>query len=443
MLQVKGIGPKKIRLLWKELGLESVGELYYACLENRLTLLKGFGEKTQESIKLNIEFLQQYAHHFLYAALEEIYPDIAAQLEQEKIQFAAVGAFARRELTLEKIDILIADESHQVKLETQYNRYPVQFHFCKTTEFAEKQLALSSDEAHFKKILSKIGTGKNNFKTEADIYEAAGLPFIPAELRDDRLEWELARQDHLKDLLEVKDIKGVIHTHTKYSDGMNTIGEMADLCIQKGFEYLVISDHSKSAFYANGMNEAQIEKQHREIDALNENLAPFKIYKSIESDILFDGSLDYPDAVLRSFDLVIASVHSQLKMNEEKATERLLIALENPYTTILGHMTGRLLLSRPGYPVDHNKIIDACAANRVIIELNANPHRLDIDYTWISRCQDKGVMISINPDAHNLLGISDIHYGVLAARKGGLLKQNTLNTLSKIDFERYIGSKNK
>ena len=182
---------------------------------------------------------------------------------------------------------------------------------------------------------------------------------------------------------------------------------MADECIKRGFEYLVISDHSQSAFYANGLKEDRIIAQHKQIDELNARLNPFKIFKSIESDILYDGKLDYPDHILKTFDLVIASVHSILKMNEEKAMSRLITAIENPYTTILGHMTGRLLLSRNGYPVDHKKIIDACVANNVVIELNAHPRRLDIDWKWIDLAIEKGALLSINPDAHALDGFDD------------------------------------
>ena len=190
---------------------------------------------------------------------------------------------------------------------------------------------------------------------------------------------------------------------------------MAAACIEKGLQYLVISDHSKTAFYANGLKEDRLREQHAGIDHLNRKLAPFVIFKSIESDILGDGSLDYSGDILATFDLVIASVHANLKMTEEKAMGRLIRAIENPYTTILGHLTGRLLLSRPGYPVDHKKIIDACVANHVVIELNAHPRRLDMDWRWIGYALDKGALISIDPDAHSINGYNDIRYGVLAA----------------------------
>jgi len=213
---------------------------------------------------------------------------------------------------------------------------------------------------------------------------------------------------------------------------------MATYTQSQGFEYLGMSDHSKSAFYANGLQVERVYAQMEEIDQLNAELAPFKVFKSIESDILNDGSLDYEEEVLRSFDFVIASVHSNLRMNEEKATQRLITAIENPYTRILGHPTGRLLLSREGYPIDHKKVIDACAANGVAIELNANPYRLDIDWTWIPYALEKGVLISINPDAHSKEGIHDIHFGVLSARKGGLTAAECLNAKSREEFVKWL-----
>ncbi|MEO5562614.1 MAG: PHP domain-containing protein, partial [Chitinophagaceae bacterium] len=235
----------------------------------------------------------------------------------------------------------------------------------------------------------------------------------------------------------------VIHSHSNWSDGVNTLEEMAKECITRGFEYLVISDHSKAAAYARGLTEERIREQHRNIDDVNSRLAPFKIFKSIECDILNDGALDYNDDVLASFDLVIASVHSNLKMTEEKAMARVMRAVTNPYTTILGHMTGRLLLSRKGYPLDHKKIIDACAANDVVIELNAHPRRLDIDWQWIDYAIQKNVLLSIDPDAHSLDGYNDIKYGVLAAQKGGLTKEQNLSSYTLKQFEEFLGKRRK
>jgi DNA polymerase (family 10) len=222
---------------------------------------------------------------------------------------------------------------------------------------------------------------------------------------------------------------------------MNTVQEMATFCQEQGFEYFAICDHSKSAFYANGLSEERVLQQHQEVNQLNAALNNFKIFKGIESDILNDGNLDYDPDILKTFDLIVASVHSVLKMDEARATARLIKAIENPFTRILGHPSGRLLLSREGYPLDYKKIIDACAANNVAIELNAHPYRLDIDWRWIPYCMEKGVLISINPDAHEKEGLLDVKWGIISARKGWLTKEHCLNTKSLAEFEQWLQSK--
>jgi DNA polymerase (family X) len=240
----------------------------------------------------------------------------------------------------------------------------------------------------------------------------------------------LAEKHAIPKLIELEDLKGILHNHSTYSDGVHTLKEMADYCKELGYQYFGICDHSKTAVYANGLPIEKIIEQQKEIDTLNSTYTNFKILKGIESDILNDGSLDYPEDILKTFDFIVASVHSNLKMPEEKATERLIKAIENQYTTILGHPTGRLLLARKGYPINHKKVIDACAANKVSIELNAHPYRLDIDWRWIPYCLERGVMISINPDAHHREGFKDMYYGVCVARKGMLDAENCLNALS-------------
>jgi DNA polymerase (family 10) len=239
-------------------------------------------------------------------------------------------------------------------------------------------------------------------------------------------------------LIKMQDVKGLIHSHSTWSDGGYSLEVMAGELIKLGFEYLVISDHSKAAFYANGLNEQRITEQHKQIDELNKKLAPFKIFKSIECDILNDGSLDFDNETLSKFDLVITSIHSNQTMDQEKAMKRLLGAISNPYATILGHMTGRLLLRRNGYPVDYESIIDACAKNKVVIEINANPNRLDIDWRWVARAREKNVMLSINPDAHTIDEFHNIKYGVLAAQKGGLTAKENLSSFSLKEFESYL-----
>ena len=291
---------------------------------------------------------------------------------------------------------------------------------------------------NFRKVFPKINYQLTASDSDANVFEQADIEYIPPYLRESASIIEKAKKKKIPGVINVNDIKSIIHSHSNWSDGVNTIEEMANELIKRNFEYLVISDHSKSAGYANGLNEERIKEQHRYIDELNNKFAPFKIFKSIESDILNDGSLDYSDNILSTFDLVIASVHSNLKMTEEKAMMRLLRAIENPYTTILGHMTGRLLLSRSGYPVNHQKIIDACAANNVVIELNAHPRRLDIDWKYIDYAVEKGVLLSIDPDAHALDGFDDIKYGVLAAQKGGLTKNQNLSSFNLKQFENFL-----
>lgn len=282
------------------------------------------------------------------------------------------------------------------------------------------------------------GVPAGNWDSEEAVFKAAKLPFLPPECRD------LDEQSILKfdpdTLIKKQDIRGMIHLHTTFSDGINTLEEMAQAAADAGFEYLVVTDHSKSAVYANGLTVERLASQWQAIDRWNASNS-LVILKGIECDILVDGSMDYSHDIMTQFDVVIASIHAQLKMDEEKATQRLIRAIEHPSVHILGHPTGRLLLSRSGYPVDHTKIIDACAANRVSIELNANPFRLDLDWTFLPYAREKGVRISINPDAHSIRGYSDLDYGIMAARKGGLNRSECLNALSGDEFLSYIRQK--
>jgi DNA polymerase (family 10) len=307
------------------------------------------------------------------------------------------------------------------------------------------ELILKTGNQEHVEILKSMLKGVDiDGKTESEIYELAGIPYIEPELREGDNEFKLVKSNSLPQLIEYSDLQGSLHNHSTWSDGVHTLEEMALFCKNElKLEYLGICDHSKSAFYANGLNETRISAQQREIDELNKKLSPFKIFKGIESDILYDGSLDYSDEVLGSFDFIVASVHSVLNMNELKATERLIKAIENPYTTILGHPTGRLLLSRSGYPIDHKKVIDACAANQVIIEINANPLRLDLDWRWHQYAISKGVMLSINPDAHRKEGFNDMKFGTLIARKGGLSKENCLNAMNFEQISIFFEQKKK
>ena len=458
MLNIKGIGPKKIHTIWKEMEIESIGELLYACKENRLKLYKGFGEKTQSNVIEKIEFYLKNMGSHLYVNAEKIAPHTESFLKNlfgEKMVFIT-GHFKRQTETMDELEFIIEGDENSIEstlkntedfiLKEKTNDHiiyassigiDIKLYPCKKENTVKKLIETSSSEEFIKELIN-TGVDLNNHADEKELFSAAGLAFIPPQLRENAGIISIAKKGSLPDYIKEGDIKGIIHCHSNWSDGSNTIEEMAKAAMERGMEYLVISDHSKSAFYAQGLNEEKIKAQQHYVDELNDQLFPFKIFKSIESDILNDGNLDYSNAVLSTFDLVIASVHSNLKMTQEKAMMRLMKAIENPYTTILGHMTGRLLLSRPGYPVDHKMIIDACAANNVIIELNAHPSRLDIDWRNIEYALQKNVLISIDPDSHFIDGLDDIKYGILVAQKALLPKEKNLSSFSLQDFEKYI-----
>jgi DNA polymerase (family 10) len=436
MLGIKGLGPKKVRQLWHELELESVTDLLYACHENRLIELKGFGEKTQNTIIQNIEFKIKNTGWFHYAYAEKIGQPIIDAIKVQTDLVSFTGAMYRRCEVIEEIDILVGDENIDLD-EFVSETIPLNFILVNPNVYYRKLVETSSTKEHLDGI-SYTSLETKKYDSEESIYSNLKIQYCEPELREGLFELEKAKNNHLPRLIELTDLKGILHNHSTYSDGMNTLEEMATYCKELGYEYLGICDHSKTASYAGGLKVETVLLQQQEIEKLNKQLFPFKIFKGIESDILGNGDLDYEEDILKTFDFIVASVHANLKMDEEKANARLIKAIENPYTTILGHPTGRLLLGRPGYPINHKKIIDACAANKVVIELNAHPYRLDIDWRWIPYCLEKGVMISINPDAHQLKGYHDMRYGTLTARKGMLTKEFSLNAMDLNSFESFL-----
>lgn len=461
IMSIKGLGPKKVLTIWKEMQIEDIGELLYACNENRLLEAKGFGAKTQEEIKKAIEFKMASNGRYLYAQVEEFAEYLMEKLKQELPveQISYTGDYRRKCEIIDGLDILIGSllspkleslikeiatlevttvKEHSIEAENT-SGIKVYFNFCNADEFSLQLASQTGNESHTEELKKRLGNTSIEVNTEAEVYLKAGLPYIEPELREGRNEFILAEAGKLPELIKWEDLKGSLHNHSTWSDGVNTLEEMALFCRDElKLQYLGISDHSKSAFYAKGLYEERVLAQHKEIDSLNQKLNGFKIFKGIESDILFDGSLDYSSDVLASFDFVVASIHSVFKMTEEKATSRLITAIENPFTTILGHPSGRLLLSRSGYPVDFKKVIDACAANGVVIEINANPLRLDMDWRWHQYALEKGVMLSVNPDSHSNNGFYDTHFGLLAARKGGVSAENCLNALSLEEISSYF-----
>ena len=473
VLQIKGLGPKKIKVLWKELNVTSTHELMEACQSGQVAKLKGFGEKTQQSIITAMEYQEANRSKWLYADLEPVVEALQQDLEQKfgVGKVAVTGDYARKIEVLEQIDLIVETSdgkadftlinsiptlSQQLKLSSPFKwrgevndlGLRVNIHFAPPTEFVRDNLLRTGSRNHLLApvldypSLASFFRSKP-FESELQAYQEAGLSYIAPELREGQFEIVLAKEGKLPILLEMEDLRGSLHNHSTYSDGKHTLKDMATYCQSLGYEYLGIADHSRSAFYAGGLDIEKVAEQQREIKLLNEELAPFRIFSGIESDILVDGSLDYPEEVLASFDFVVASIHSALSMTRQKATARLIKAIENPYTTILGHPTGRLLLRRDGYPIDHQAIIDACAANEVVIEINANPWRLDLDWRWIRYALEKGVRLSINPDAHEKEAYSDMRYGVMVARKGGLTRDMTLNALSADALAIYFEARKK
>lgn len=460
MLHIKGIGPKKIATIWKEMGVESIGELLYACNENRLMLYKGFGEKTQKNVQESIEFYMRSQGSHLYADTEAYALAVEKTLLEQfpTSRFTVTGEFRRQQEIINQLAWVTTASTNDLRTFLEANNFtvietteailtvkgqeniPLKFYHAADNLYYKILFTTSCSEDFAQAWQALPGWDTNaTYTSEEAIFTQTNIPYIMPAMREKAS--ILSSPAIPPALIQPADIKAIIHSHSDWSDGANTIEEMAKAAITKGYEYLVISDHSKSAFYAKGLSEERIKEQHHYIEELNKKLAPFRIFKSIECDILNDGALDYSNAILGTFDLVIASVHSNLKMTEEKAMMRVMNAIQNPYTTILGHMTGRLLLSRPGYPLDHKTIIDTCAANDVVIELNAHPRRLDIDWRWIDYAMQKNVLLSVDPDAHSIEGFDDCRYGVLAAQKGGLTAGRNLSSFSLPAFEAFLANR--
>lgn len=463
MLDLNGLGPKKARVIWTAMGIDNLGELYYACVENRLLEEKGFGFKTQEKIRTAIESIRDNDTQFLYANLEPHADAAMAALQEEfgaDVRASLTGEMRRKLNVVKGIDILcdamlykdimlmlIKSGGYEImtagtdllQVSIRDTRIHVNFLF-KGTNFYLDLLETTGPASHVEAMNVDPGM---IYPSEEAIYKRANLQYVEPELRDQPEVLQMAASNSIPRLVEFGDIKGLLHAHSTWSDGLHTLEEMAIETRAMGLEYLGITDHSQSAVSANGLTEARIAAQHEEIERLNLMLHPFRILKGIEADILPNGDLDYDCMTLAGFDFVIASIHSGLEMTADQATNRLIQAIRNPFTSILGHPTGRLLLARPGYPIDHRRIIDECAENRVAIELNASPHRMDLDWKWIKYAVDKGVPVSINPDAHRKEDLAQVHFGIANARKGMLTPHKTLNARSLAEIEEFFMQKRK
>ncbi len=463
ILRIRGLGPRKVRTLWDELGITDLDELEAAAIDGRIASLAGFGAKSSTKIIDEIERIRSYSGLYHYAtALRAAQPLMDALRDDAWIERAEYAGAIRRGLEVaSEVEMVISGDYDAVR--AIVNRHtsaedsgdgavrmlpgaiPVTLHLVDDSDFVSTLWRRTGSQSHVEAI-ERSGPINVAATTERALYEALGLQFIPPELREGEDAIASAKQGSIPHLIELSDLRGVIHNHTTASDGVNTLREMADEARALGFEYLGICDHSRSLVIANGLTIERLLKQGEEIAELNaalaaEGVTDFSVLHGSEVDILADGSLDFPDEALADLDLVVASIHSRFEMTEQEATERLLAAIANPYTDILGHPTGRLILRREGYPIDYDAVIDACARHNVAIELNANPYRLDIDWRHIRKAIEAGVLISINPDAHSTDELSYSEWGVAVARKGWLTRELCLNALPLTDFRNWVSTR--
>ncbi len=481
LLSLSGMGPKRVKAVYEKLGVSTIGELEYACRENRLAALEGFGEKSQANILRAIEFQKTTQESRLFSEALAIGGELA-RLAAESSLFQSVdiaGSLRRGKAIFKDIDLLLVPKkgktieqvqklllsfadtepagsgvigAGETKVSIRRQGLQVDFRIVPAASYPAALQHFTGSKEHNTHLRSRAklmgmkmsewgvykGEKALDVKDERAVYEAVGLSWIPPEIREADGEIEAAESGKLPVLVEAKDLRGMIHVHSRASDGVRSIGVLALECRKRGYSYLCLSDHSRTAAYAGGLSVERLREQISEVKKLNKELSPFRIFCGIESDILSDGSLDYPDEVLSQLDFVIGSIHFKLSMDRETATERLLAAIINPRLTILGHVSGRLLLSREGYPYDEEKLLDAMAAKGVVLEHNSNPHRLDPDWGMLKRAARKGVRISINPDAHDLDGFDDMSYGIIMARKAWLTKKDVLNCMSVEEIDEFF-----
>lgn len=485
LFSIQGLGPKKIAALYGELGVASIADLKRACESGEAGKISGFGEKTVANILENIAFHEQHASEFRQ---EQVLPLVETVLEKlrgqpEVTRVEVCGSYRRGKETVHDLDFLVATKHPETVIDSfvtlpfvtdviakgktkasiraehgvqcdlravSSKEFPFALNYftgSKDHNVALRQRALSMGWSLNEYALTPV-EGKEHrpvppIHDEAELYRALGLDWPDPELRENTGEIEAAEKGHLPHLVKLENLRGVFHNHTTASDGHATLAEMADAAQELGMQYLGIADHSKSSFQANGLDARRLRAQIQDIRELNETFerGVFRVFAGSEVDILKDGSLDFGDDVLSELDYVVASVHNVFNLPEAEMTKRIIKAIENPYVTMLGHLTGRLLLQRPGYAVNVPAVIDAAAETGTIIEINANPWRLDMDWRWWKLAKEKGVKTSINPDAHNARGLQDVVFGIRVARKGWLTRRDVINCLPLDKVEEALRAK--
>lgn len=498
MLEVPGLGPKKVRALHTRLGIADIHELVTACRDGRVAALDGFGEKTQQKILMGIANRETYAKRHLWWDAHEVAEPILEGLRglKEVVRAEHAGSLRRGLETVGDLDFIVASETpapvmdwfcaldgvkevtargetkssvrfesglqadlrivpeaqfvfalHHFTGSKDHNVQMRQRALFRGLSLSEWGLAPAGGDETVKEKLGVVAGREDarhapDVRTEHELFAALGLNYIPPELREGMGEIEAAEEGPIPQFVRDEDLRGVFHNHTHASDGSRSLAEMAAAAAARGWKYLGIAEHSKASFQANGLSEERLLKQAAEIRALNESgKAPVHVFSGVECDILPDGSLDVPAEVRAQLDYVVVSVHSGFTQSEEEMTRRIIRAIEQPHVTMLGHLTGRLLLRREGYRVDIGRVIDAAAACGIVIELNANPWRLDMDWRHWRHAASRGVLTSINPDAHDIGDLDYARAGVLAARKGWLTKEHVLNTLGLKAVKEWLASR--
>ena len=486
MTRIPGVGPKKINVIYEQLHVNSIAELEQACHDDRVAHLPGFGKKTQDKILQGIAFIAQHSDRYLYPVAEAEAEILRAALatRPEFVRLQIAGSLRRKRETIKDIDMVtsIADDAGDDvrrdimnfftsqpsvdaitgKGETKSSvvltsgiamdlrvvsdsQFPYTLHHFSGSR--EHHITLRRRALSMNMTINDYGLFRGKepnlelipCRTEADMYHALGMDYIEPELREDMGEIEAAVHHNLPVLVTDGDIRGILHAHSTWSDGKNSIREMAEACLARGYSYLGITDHSRVAAYAGGLDADALRRQSEEIDHLNEEFAGrLHILKGTECDILKDGSLDFPDEVLATLDFVVASIHSNFNLSMEEQTQRMVRAISNPYTSIIGHPTGRILLERPGYELDMDAVIDAAAHHGVCIEINAHPSRLDLDWRLVKKARDKGIKIPVNPDAHSQDGFDVMRYGINIARKGWLRASDVPNAMDVADLQAFF-----
>jgi DNA polymerase (family 10) len=480
LFRIPGLGPKKVRVLYEKLGIESLAALEKACRQGRLLDIPGLGAKTQENILKGIALTASHAEYRLFNEAEEIAAGIREALGATGLaaRIDVAGSYRRRKEVIRDLDFL-ASTSRPESLARAFLAMPevesviaggatktsarlksgmaADLRLVTEREFPAALLYFTGSKEHNTALrgrAKKLGYKLNEYglsregssrplpcASEEEIYRRLGLAFIPPELREGRGEIEAAERGEIPRLVEPGDIRGLFHVHTTESDGTDTLSAMLSAVAEAGFEYVAITDHSKSAGYAHGLDEDRVRRQHEAIAAAQKRFPGMKIYKGTEADILADGTIDFGDDFLECFDVVVASVHSRFGLSEKEQTRRLVRAVENPRVTMLGHPTGRLLLAREGFAVDLDAVIGAAAASRCAIEVNASPHRFDLDWRYCRTAVEKGVALSINPDAHSVEDLKVWRYGVGIARKGWATRANVLNAKSTRELDAWLAAR--